>query len=77
MIRNDTELETTQTRIRRFHTWLREMRLTTPPEEFAAISSGYRLEIERMQSEVLEYLRYPTLTPVADSPSLQARVLPA
>ena len=77
MIRNDIELETTQTRIRRFHTWLGEMRLTTPPEEFAAMSSGYRLEIERMQSEVLEYLLSPALTPASDSLPLQAHIVSA
>ena len=26
------------------------------PEEWAALSSGYRLEIERMQGEILDYL---------------------
>jgi hypothetical protein len=29
------------------------------PEEFEAVASGYRLEIGRMQAEVLEYLLRP------------------
>jgi hypothetical protein len=36
------------------------MRATTSAKEFAAMSSGYRLEIERMQAEVMEYLLSPT-----------------
>jgi len=60
MIQNDEELKTTQERIARFQSWLLGMRQTTEPEDFWAMSSGYRLEIERMQAEVLEYLLYPT-----------------
>jgi hypothetical protein len=44
MITNDDELK---------------MRQTARPEEFDAASSGYRLEIERMQAEVMEYLLPP------------------
>jgi hypothetical protein len=32
------------------------MRNTARPEEWPALSSGYRLEIERMQGEILDYL---------------------
>jgi hypothetical protein len=67
MIHNDVELETTQTRIARFQKWLLEMRKTSSPKEFAAMSSGYRLEIERMQADVLDYLLYPLFT----SPPMQ------
>ena len=35
---------------------LDELRKTARPEEWPALSSGYRLEIERMQGEVLDYL---------------------
>jgi hypothetical protein len=38
------------------------MRQTVSPKEFALMSSGYRLEIEKMQAEVLEYLLSPALT---------------
>jgi hypothetical protein len=59
MISNDRELEVTQERIGRFQRRLADLRQTARPEEFGAISSGYRLEIERMQAEVLEYLLRP------------------
>jgi len=29
-----------------------------PPEEWPALSSGYRLEIERMQGEIFDYLTF-------------------
>jgi hypothetical protein len=35
---------------------LDELRKTARPEEWPALSSGYRLEIERMQGEILDYL---------------------
>ena len=38
-------------------------------EEFEAVASGYRLEIERMQAEVMEYLLHP--------PSIEPRPQPA
>lgn len=61
MIQNDEELMTTQVRIARFQMWLMDMRKTTPPQEFMAMSSGYRLEIERMQADVLDYLLSPAV----------------
>ena len=59
MITNDKELQVTQERIARFQHWLMQIRRTARPEEFEAVASGYRLEIERMQAEVLEYLLRP------------------
>ncbi len=59
MIANDQELEVTQERIMKFEKLLADLRRTARAEEFAAVSSGYRLEIERMQAEVLEYLMCP------------------
>ena len=56
MIRNDQELEVTQERIAYFQRLLAQLRVTATPEEFPAVMSGYRAEIERMQAEVLEYL---------------------
>lgn len=35
---------------------LEELHKTARPEEWPALSSGYRLEIERMQGEILDYL---------------------
>jgi hypothetical protein len=59
MIANDQELQVTQQRIEHFQHWLAQLRRTARPEEFEAVTSGYRLEIERMQAEVLEYLLRP------------------
>ena len=56
MIRNDQELEVTQERIAYFQRLLAQLRVTATPEEFPAVMSGYRAEIERMHAEVLEYL---------------------
>lgn len=62
MIVNDQELRVTQERIAQFQRWLAQIRQTARPEEFEAVASGYRLEIERMQAEVLEYLLRPLPT---------------
>lgn len=45
---------------------LEDLRDTARPEEWPALSSGYRLEIERMQGEVLDYL-------VRDNPNAATR----
>ena len=60
MINDDQELKATQERIMRFQRWLVQMRQTARPGEFEAAAGGYRLEVERMQSEVLDYLLRPT-----------------
>ena len=62
MIANDRELQVTQDRITHLQQWLIMLRRTARAEEFTALSSGYRLEIERMQAEVLDYLLRPILT---------------
>lgn len=56
MIRNDEELAVTRERVASFERLLEELRGTARPEEWPALSSGYRLEIERMQREILDYL---------------------
>lgn len=56
MIQNDTKLAVTRDRIAKLERLLEELRKTARPEEWAALSSGYRLEIERMQGEILDYL---------------------
>jgi hypothetical protein len=56
MIRNDQELAVTRERVAKFERLLEELRKTARPEEWAELSSGYRLEIERMQREILDYL---------------------
>ena len=69
MITSEQELQVTQQRIVKFQRWLVQMRRTARPEEFEAAASGYRLEIERMQAEVMEYLLHP--------PSIQPQPQPA
>ena len=59
MISNDHEMQVTQERIEQFQHWLAQLRRTARQQEFEAIAGGYRLEIERMQAEVLEYLLQP------------------
>ncbi len=68
MITNDQELQVAKERIDQFQRWLAQIRRTARPEEFEAVTSGYRLEIERMQAEVLEYLLCPL--PVDYEPAL-------
>jgi hypothetical protein len=63
MITNEQELEATQEPIARFQHWLADFRRTARPTEFDALTGGYRLEIERMQAEVLDYLLRPAQTP--------------
>jgi hypothetical protein len=56
MIRNDQELAVTRERLAMFERMLEELRKTARPEEWPGLSSGYRVEIERMQREILDYL---------------------
>ena len=56
MIRNDNELAVTRERVATFERMLEELRKTARPEEWPALSSSYRLEIERMQGEIVDYL---------------------
>ena len=56
MIRNDEELKGARDRVAKLETLLEELRKTARAEEWAALSSGYRLEIERAQGEILDYL---------------------
>ena len=56
MISNDQELVATQDRILEFQRILAQLRVSARPAEFAAVTSGYLHELERMQDEVLEYL---------------------
>ena len=56
MIRNDQELAVARERVVRLDRLLKSLQKTARAEEWPAMSSGYRLEIERMQGEVLDYL---------------------
>jgi len=56
MIRDDQELATARERVAKLERLLEDLRKTARPEEWPALSSGYRLEIERMQGEILDFL---------------------
>jgi hypothetical protein len=56
MIRNDQELAVMRERVAGMERLLQALRTSARPEEWPALSSGYRLEIERMQGEILDYL---------------------
>lgn len=56
MIRDDAELKAMRQRVASVESLLQSLRSTARPEEWDALSSGYRLEIERMQGEILDYL---------------------
>jgi hypothetical protein len=56
MIQNDQEMEATHERIAYFQRLLAQLRVTAKPDEFMAVASGYRAEIQRMQKEILDYL---------------------
>lgn len=59
MIENEQQLAVTQERIAYFLNLLSQLRVTSRPEEFPFVVSGYRAEVERMQREVLDYLTRP------------------
>lgn len=59
MIHSERELAVTQERIAYFLDLLRRLRTTSRPEELPSVTGGYRLEVERMQREVLDYLTQP------------------
>ena len=59
MIHNEHELEVMKERLTKMERMLEALRKTARPEEWPALSSGYRLEIERMQGEILDYLVTP------------------
>jgi hypothetical protein len=56
VIRNDRELALMRERVAKLERLLETLRRSARPEEWPALSSGYRLEIERMQGEILDYL---------------------
>ena len=56
MIRNDQELAVARERVVQLERLLESLQKTARSEEWSAMSSGYRLEIERMQGEILDYL---------------------
>ena len=64
MIQNDTELKASQQRLVYFQDLLMQLRVNATPEEFVYVSSGYRMEIAKMQKEVLDYLTQHSAEPI-------------
>lgn len=69
MIRNDQELAVVRERVTKLEKLLETLRKTARPEEWPVLSSGYRLEIERMQGEILDYLVQGAPEPQAGMPA--------
>lgn len=67
MIKNVEELEVTRQRIAQFQQMLTQIRQTASSSDFESMASGYRLEIEKMQADVMDYL----LRPVSDADEKQ------
>ncbi len=57
MISNDLELQATRERIAFFYGILIQMRATTEPDEYPFMANSYLSEIEKMNTEVLDYLK--------------------
>jgi hypothetical protein len=49
----------TQERVAYFLDLLKRLRVRARPEEFALVAGGYRAEVERLQQEILDYLKVP------------------
>lgn len=56
MIQTHHELTLMRERVVQVENLQERLRKTARPEEWPALSSGYRMEIERMQGEILVYL---------------------
>lgn len=58
MIQNDDQLLAAQERIVRFERLLAEARKTYSPTNYQAMAEGYLAEIDRMRSEIREFLSH-------------------
>ena len=59
MIADHRELDVMRKRIEYFQNLLEQIRAQADPRDFESMASGYRLEIERMQAEIMDYLLHP------------------
>ena len=57
MIQNDQELKATQERIAYFEGLVAQFRVTTAAAEVELMAGGYLSEVEKMNAEILKYLR--------------------
>ena len=58
MIQNDVELQAAQEYVLRFERILAAARKTYAPETYEAMASSYLAEIERVNAEILAYLKH-------------------
>ena len=58
MIKNDVELQAAQEYVLRFERILTAARSQYAAEAYEAMASSYLAEIERVNTEILEYLRH-------------------
>lgn len=59
MIADSQELDVTRKRIEHFQNLLEQIRDKADEQDFELMAGGYRLEIERMQAEVMDFLLRP------------------
>lgn len=68
VIQNNVEFEGTQKRIAYFSRLVANMRKVESPENFPCLASSYIAEIEKMNAEVIEYLkRYSCKMPTVET----------
>ena len=65
MIGNDKELEVTQERIHHFQSILLQLRVSASLQEYPYVASGYIAEIDKMQAEVMGYLKRHSSEPLS------------
>jgi hypothetical protein len=65
MIGNDVELQAAQEYVLRFERILVAARKTHTPEAYEAMASSYLAEIERVNAEILKYLKHAPSTEAA------------
>ena len=68
MVRNDVELQAAQEYVLRFERILASARSKYTAEAYEAMSGSYLAEIQRVNSEIAEYLRCAPTTEVAAQP---------
>ena len=67
MIQSDQELKVARERVTYLLDLLTRLRASARPEELPLVTGGYRIEVERMQREVVEYLTKPAIKPTTKS----------
>ncbi len=69
MINNDTEFQATQERITFFVNQISQMRKTASESDYFHMSAAWLAELEKMQSDVIQYLRiHPSAVELVGTP---------